>query len=228
VKLIYLIAPYRANNSATQAENIAKAERIFANLTEMIQAVGAEAGILCVHSMTSSIPERLEKGHDDYWLELTAQMLSKCDAAYVAPHSEESLGGCDSEIKLADARGIPLLWSRAELLNFLKSEKTLKRWRTATEATARKLRGLNKQNKRLEVNVAQRLQEGEFLYGNAALGWTKTRFKEEIAQELADVLAYIVLLAEKGGDISDLGPIFSGAYASLASLLAGEEGSGKK
>ena len=83
MKLIYVAGPYRAESAWEVEKNIRRAEE--AGLT----LAGLGACPVIPHTMF-----RFFNGlrTDEFWLEATLQLLSKCDAVYMVPGWENSEG----------------------------------------------------------------------------------------------------------------------------------------
>jgi hypothetical protein len=107
--LIYIAGPYRAADGWKLEQNIREAEERMAEVVEE----GATA--VCPHSMYRYFDRT---STDEYWLEATRTLLSVCDAIWLGEGWMDSDGSCD-EREYAKTVGIPILYSTADMCNFV-------------------------------------------------------------------------------------------------------------
>lgn len=94
MKLVYIAGPYRANDAWTREQNIRRAE-------EAGMRVAAAGGVPVIpHTMYRYFDGTLT---DAFWIEATAELLLKCDAAFFLKGWGES-EGAQSEYQLAIER----------------------------------------------------------------------------------------------------------------------------
>ena len=120
--LIYIIAPHRSNGISDEEENINNASDLAARVIEISKDGQGfpHAMPVCTPTMTWTFSWVTD--NDEYWLEGTAEILRRCDAAFVSDDWQNSLGGCQAEIDLAELElGIPVLYSEEQLAEFLES-----------------------------------------------------------------------------------------------------------
>ncbi len=117
MKLIYLAGPFRAEDNFRIQQNILDAEAVaYAIITE---SKGA-AAVLCPHALGRNF---IGTFTDDYWLAATMEMLKRCDAVYSFCRWRES-AGTKAEVEAAEKLGLPVFYSRAEVLRFVGVDET--------------------------------------------------------------------------------------------------------
>ena len=109
MKVIYIIGPFRAENSWEVEQNVRRAEAVALEIWRM----GAVP--ICVHAMcrnyTGAAP-------DDVWLKGDLELLKRSDAAFVMPAIEGSSGSQD-EVTLCDERGMLVFTNLRNLKTWL-------------------------------------------------------------------------------------------------------------
>ena len=96
MKVIYIIGPFRAENSWEVEQNVRRAEAIALEIWKL----GAVP--ICVHAMCRNYSGAAP---DDVWLKGDLELLKRSDAAYVLPHIWRSSGSQD-EVKMCEERKI--------------------------------------------------------------------------------------------------------------------------
>ena len=107
--IIYVAGPFRGENSWEMEQNIRRAETLALEVWRM----GVAA--ICPHANT-----RFYQGAapDNVWLEGDLEMVRRCDAVLLVEGWEKSTGTL-GEIKEADAAGIPVFKTLAELFQWI-------------------------------------------------------------------------------------------------------------
>jgi hypothetical protein len=112
MKIVYLAGPYRATTEYGVHRNIQRAEALALEVWRL------GAACLCPHKNTAYFGGALP---DAVWLEGYLELLRRCDALLVMPGSAASVGTA-AETKEANARGIPVFWSLADLSEWLRGQ----------------------------------------------------------------------------------------------------------
>jgi nucleoside 2-deoxyribosyltransferase len=110
MKQIYVAGPYTANDSWSLEKNIRSAEEI------SFQVFSLRAVAVCSHTISRYFFGTL---NEEFWLEATMNMLSRCDAMVVVEGWKKSSGTL-GEIKYAAENDIPIFYSVEELAEWLK------------------------------------------------------------------------------------------------------------
>ena len=96
--IVYIAGPYRADTVFDVQKNIHKALAMARALVRQVPGVG----FLCPHAnsalMDGSMP-------DEYWLDMTAELLTRCDCVLLCSRYWES-EGATAEMKLAKSLGM--------------------------------------------------------------------------------------------------------------------------
>lgn len=104
--VVYVAGPFRGPDAWRVEQNVRKAEEASFILVE------AGATPLCPHTMFRHFDKALP---DEVWLEVSSDLLRRCDAVWVLEGWESSSGTKD-EIELAGRLGMPVVYPRwAEL-----------------------------------------------------------------------------------------------------------------
>lgn len=109
MKMVYVAGPYRADNSWELEANIRAAETI----SFQVFSLGAVA--ICPHTISRYMAGTL---NDDFWLEATMNMLSRCDAMIVAKGWEKSAGTL-GEIGYAIENNISIFYNLKDFINWV-------------------------------------------------------------------------------------------------------------
>lgn len=106
IPVIYIAGPYRAANSWEIEQNVRRAEALALEVWRL------KCAAMCPHANT-----RFFQGAapDEVWLLGDLAMLAKCDAMLVVPNWEKS-SGTRAEIQFAQSKGIPVLYTRHQLI----------------------------------------------------------------------------------------------------------------
>jgi hypothetical protein len=104
MKVVYVIAPYRAARTWDIEQNIRKAEEA----ALMIVELGAMP--LCVHSMTRFFNGT---GSDRFWLDGTMELMRRSDACYALASFVYSQGG-QAEVQEAQKLKMPLFYEHEQ------------------------------------------------------------------------------------------------------------------
>jgi hypothetical protein len=107
--VIYTAGPFRGRTQWEQVKNVRAAEAA----ALMIWSMGGIA--LCPHLNTANFQGALP---DAVWAEGYLQLLRGCDAVYRLPGWETSSGTLE-ELREAEARKIPVVWTEAMLARFI-------------------------------------------------------------------------------------------------------------
>lgn len=113
--VVYVAGSFRGPNAWRVEQNVRRAEEVSLALVE------AGAAPLCPHTMFRHFDGALP---DEVWLEVSSDLLRRCDAVFVVPDSESS-EGTRAELLLAAELGLPVRsvpvgwWSQDELRRML-------------------------------------------------------------------------------------------------------------
>lgn len=107
--VIYIAAPYRAEQEYQVYHNIEAAR----TMAQDVWRLGATA--LCPHLNTAFFGGLVE---DRCFLDGSAELLTRCDAAYFYPAWQRS-AGCREEHTICEERAIPLLYSAAQVYQYI-------------------------------------------------------------------------------------------------------------
>lgn len=108
--VVYIAGPYRGPHAWAVEQNIRRAEAVAFEVWKM----GAAA--LCPHTNTRYFDKALP---DAIWLLGDLALLAKCDAVLMMEIWEQSTGAI-AERAFAQDRGIPVLYTLSELLNWMR------------------------------------------------------------------------------------------------------------
>jgi hypothetical protein len=113
MKVIYVAGKYRASNAWLIEDNIRVAEAY----ALAIWKTGLAAAI-CPHAMC-----RYYQGaaHEDVWASGTMELMRRCDAVFVVPGYNKSVGTMN-EINEAISRDMPIFYSFENLCHWLAKE----------------------------------------------------------------------------------------------------------
>ena len=111
LKVVYIAGPYRADTQWGMHTNIKRAERTALD----VWFLGGVA--LCPHKNTAYF-EGAWGIESQVWLDGDLELLSRCDAVYLAPDWEKS-EGARAEIKFAKENNIPILYTYDDLQDFI-------------------------------------------------------------------------------------------------------------
>lgn len=103
MKLVYIAGKYRGPTAWDIAENVRNAERFG---LEVARLGGAP---VIPHSMNAHFQGALP---DEFWLESTMLLLSRCDGVLLIPGWEESMGA-KAEKRFAESIAIPVFISES-------------------------------------------------------------------------------------------------------------------
>lgn len=109
MRLVYIAGPFRGPTTWDIHRNVCRAE------AAALEVARLGAMPLCPHKNTEHFQGQLS---DVFWCAGTMEMLRRCDAMYVLPDSEASMG-TQAEIDGARQRGIPVFLTFAELGDWL-------------------------------------------------------------------------------------------------------------
>lgn len=104
--LIYLAGPFRALTSWGIEQNVRRAEEVALRLWKLGYAV------ICPHTLTRFYQN---EAPDQLWTNGVMAMLRRCDAVFVLPDSELSIG-TQEEIKEANRLDIPTFYDMTSLV----------------------------------------------------------------------------------------------------------------
>lgn len=103
MKLVYIAGPYRGKDYLAIDANIDRVRRAAARLArEGIAFIAPHLNTAHFEVITPDVP-------DQWWLDMTMGLLSRCDAIYVLDGWEASKGTA-AEIADAQARQVPVFW----------------------------------------------------------------------------------------------------------------------
>lgn len=112
MKVVYIAGPYRGKCEFDVLENIIIARWYALHVWEL----GGVA--LCPHSNTAFFGGA-HGIKDEVWLNGDLELLRRCDAIYLTSRWQDSTGA-RQEKEFAENNGIPVLFTRKELIEFLK------------------------------------------------------------------------------------------------------------
>ena len=116
MRVVFIAGPFRGKTAWDVERNIRRAEEVAMRVAEL----GAMP--LCPHTNTRFFDGTLT---DDFWLEGTQDLLSRCDAVVLVKNWQLS-SGTKTEISLAEYLGIPVFDMDVE-------ENAFARWLKETE-----------------------------------------------------------------------------------------------
>lgn len=120
IPLVYVAGPFSGPSRDAVELNIRAAEA--ASL--LVAKLGAMP--ICPHANTANAAFEKAQGYE-FWIEGTAELLRRCDAA-IFIWGWESSSGAQKEFKLAVAEKIPAFMNYDELKLALESSSVLRRW----------------------------------------------------------------------------------------------------
>ena len=120
IPLVYVAGPFSGPSRDAVELNIQAAEA--ASL--LVSKLGAMP--ICPHANTANAAFEKAQGYE-FWIEGTAELLRRCDAA-IFIWGWESSSGAQKEFKLAVAEKIPAFMNYDELKLALESCSVLRRW----------------------------------------------------------------------------------------------------
>jgi len=109
MKVIYIAGPFRADNAWAVEQNIRKAESLGMAVAKMGHAY------LCPHTNSRFFDGTIT---DKYWLEMTMELMRRCDAVLVAPEYQGS-EGTEGEIVEAWNIGMSVFYNLGEVNTWL-------------------------------------------------------------------------------------------------------------
>ena len=112
MRLVYVAGPYRAASEIAVAQNV---HRAAAEAAELLYASGY--AVICPHSMSHGW-ERHPDYSNERTLEHCCEIVRRCDAVLVIGAWMTSAGSLQ-EIETALAAGVPVYYSRQDLLRSL-------------------------------------------------------------------------------------------------------------
>lgn len=112
MRLVYVAGPYRAASEIAVAQNV---HRAAAEAAELLYASGY--AVICPHSMSHGW-ERHPDYSNERTLEHCCEIVRRCDAVLVVGAWMTSAGSLQ-EIETALAAGVPVFYSRQDLLRSL-------------------------------------------------------------------------------------------------------------
>jgi len=112
MKVIFIGGKYRGSNPWEVELNIRAAEHQAFKIAE----VGA--AYICPHANSRFFDGTLT---DEFWLKMTQELLTKCDAMYVCPGWQTSEGTI-AEVELAKSLNIPVFETIEGIKNYAKED----------------------------------------------------------------------------------------------------------
>lgn len=109
MKMVYIAGPYRSGNSWELEANVRVAEAA----SFQVFSLGAVA--ICPHSISRYMMGTL---NEEFWIEATMNMLSRCDAMIVVQGWEES-DGTLGEIDYAWGNNIPVFFNLEDFIDWM-------------------------------------------------------------------------------------------------------------
>jgi hypothetical protein len=107
--VIYIAGPYRGKNSWEVEKNIRNAEHYAFRLAEFGMVP------LCPHSMYRYFDRTL---NDEYWINATEMLLKRCDAVFLIPGWQNSIGATAEECTACRLE-IPCFENEDDLFNWV-------------------------------------------------------------------------------------------------------------
>ena len=110
MKTVFIAGPYRGVNAWAVEKNVQYAEAYIYPIAEL------GAAPLCPHTMTRNFDGTFT---DEFWLEVTMELMTRCDAIFMVPGWQRS-EGARAELAEAEALGLPWFDDMMELSIWLR------------------------------------------------------------------------------------------------------------
>jgi len=110
--LIYVCGPFRAETGEEIDQNIQNA------VDTAVELAGMGFQPICPHLLGMRWPKHMTRMNDQFWLDLTMEVMRRCDVIFCLSRWGDSVG-CAAEIREANRLKIPWLQEFSEALGFL-------------------------------------------------------------------------------------------------------------
>lgn len=120
MKLVYIAGPYRAAHGRTVENNLIAARNKAIQLVQVaVNDLGGEWFPMVPHLNTAHFDVLTDVAPDQYYLDGTLNLMTKCDAVLLTqPNAAELSAGTRNEVSVAQTLNIPVFTTLQEFVDY--------------------------------------------------------------------------------------------------------------